>query len=283
MGDVAKSTAPIGIFDSGVGGLTVARSIIDQLPHEEILYVGDGANGPYGPKTAAEVRDYSTAIGDYLVEQGCKAIVVACNTATAASYDLLQDRYDVPVFEVIRPAVRRAVAATRSGRVGVIATEGTVKSAAYEHAFTEVGDDGISVTSAACPRFVDFVERGITTGRQILGLAEGYLEPLQQADVDTLVLGCTHYPLLAGIIQMVMGNDVTLVSSSEETAKDVLRVLSEQNLLAPESLLPQAAVTEGKQVTVPVRRFETTGDPECFARLAQRFLGSVVGEVTKCD
>lgn len=280
MGEQLSADAPIGIFDSGVGGLTVARAIIDQLPHEQILYVGDGANGPYGPRPAAEVREFSTAIGDYLAAQGCKAIVIACNTATAASFDILQERYDIPVLEVIRPAVRRAIATTRSGRVGVIATEGTVNSAAYDDAFEELGLDTIDVTSAACPRFVDFVERGITTGRQVLGLAEGYLAPLQQAGVDTLVLGCTHYPLLSAVIQMVIGSDVTLVSSSEETAKDVVRVLSENNLLAHDSELSTDVVGSGQVMQEPLRRFETTGDPDRFAELARRFLGSMVGNVT---
>ncbi len=283
MGESLSTAAPIGIFDSGVGGLTVARAIIDLLPHEQILYVGDGANGPYGPKPADQVREFSIDIGDYLVDQGCKAIVIACNTATAASFQILQERYeeryDIPVFGVIQPAVRRAIATTRSGRVGVIATEGTVQSGAYDDAFRLLNDD-IEVVSAACPRFVDFVERGITTGRQILGLAENYLAPLQQAGVDTLVLGCTHYPLLSGVIQMVIGPDVTLVSSSEETAKDVMRVLSEKNLLAPESKLPHEALTEDAVMREPVRRFETTGDPERFAELARRFLGSMVGNVT---
>lgn len=280
MGEQLTADAPIGIFDSGVGGLTVARAIIDQLPHEQILYVGDGAHGPYGPRPASEVREFSVAIGDYLVSQGCKAIVIACNTATAASFDMLRERYDIPVFEVIRPAVRRAIATTRSGRVGVIATQGTVDSSAYDVAFEELGLDTIDVTSAACPRFVDFVERGITTGRQVLGLAEGYLAPLQQAGVDTLVLGCTHYPLLSAVIQMVIGPDVTLVSSSEETAKDVVRVLSEKNLLAHESQRPIDAMESDSVMREPLRRFETTGDPQRFAELARRFLGSIVGNVT---
>ena len=258
--------APIGIFDSGVGGLTVARSIIDQLPDEDIIYVGDTANGPYGPLSIPEVRAHALAIGDDLVGRGVKALVIACNTASAACLRDARERYDVPVVEVILPAVRRAVATTRTGRIGVIGTAATISSGAYQDAFAVARD--VEVTAVACPRFVDFVERGVTSGRQVLGLAEAYLEPLQRAEVDTLVLGCTHYPLLSGVIQLVMGDSVTLVSSAEETAKDLLRVLTERDLLRPHP--------EGPAVEPPSRVFEATGDPEAFTALAARFLGPVV-------
>lgn len=263
---MSGQSAPIGIFDSGVGGLTVARSIIDQLPDEDIIYVGDTANGPYGPLTIPQVRAHALAIADDLVERGVKALVIACNTASAACLRDARERYDVPVVEVILPAVRRAVATTRTGRIGVIGTEATIASGAYQDAFTAARD--VEVTGVACPRFVDFVERGVTTGRQVLGLAEGYLEPLQRAEVDTLVLGCTHYPLLSGVIQLVMGDAVTLVSSAEETAKDLVRVLTELDLLRPHPEGPDAR---------PVQRvFEATGDPEAFTALAARFLGPVI-------
>jgi glutamate racemase len=255
-------TAPIGIFDSGVGGLTVARAIADQLPGERLRYVGDTANGPYGPLPIAEVRRHALAIADELVAGGVKLLVLACNTASAACLRDARERYDIPVVEVVVPAVRRAVATTRNGRVGVIGTAGTVRSRAYDDAFAAAPD--IELTTAACPRFVDFVERGITSGRQVLGLAQGYLEPLQQADVDTVVLGCTHYPLLTGVLQIVMGNDVTLVSSAEETAKDVYRVLTERDLLAE----------PGDDVR---HELVATGPAEPFARLARRFLGPELG------
>ena len=230
--DVTSPLAPVGIFDSGVGGLTVARAIIDQLPDEDIVYVGDTGNGPYGPLTIPEIRAHALAIGDDLVERGVKALVIACNSASSACLRDARERYaPVPVVEVILPAVRRAVATTRSGRIGVIGTEATIASGAYQDAFAAARD--IEITGVACPRFVDFVERGVTSGRQVLGLAEGYLEPLQRADVDTLVLGCTHYPMLSGLIQLAMGEQVTLVSSAEETAKDLLRVLTELDLLRP--------------------------------------------------
>ncbi|MEO6793399.1 MAG: glutamate racemase [Mycobacterium sp.] len=254
--------SPIGIFDSGVGGLTVARSIIDQLPDEDIIYVGDTGNGPYGPLTIPEVRAHALAIGDDLVDRGVKALVIACNTASAACLRDARERYDVPVVEVILPAVRRAVATTRNGRIGVIGTQATIDSHAYQDAFAAARDTEIA--AVACPRFVDFVERGITSGRQVLGLAEGYLEPLQRAGVDTLVLGCTHYPLLSGLIQLAMGEQVTLVSSAEETTKELLRVLTELDLLSPHETAPATRV------------FEATGDPEAFAELATRFLGPAI-------
>ncbi|AOS62127.1 glutamate racemase [Actinoalloteichus hymeniacidonis] len=253
--------APIGVFDSGVGGLTVARAIADQLPGERLRYVGDTANSPYGPLRIDEVREHALAVADRLVDDGVKILVIACNTASAACLRDARERYPVPVVEVVLPAVRRAVATTRTGRIGVIGTAATIRSGAYPDAFAAARD--VTVHGVACPRFVDFVERGITSGRQVLGLAQGYLEPLQAADVDTVVLGCTHYPLLTGVIQIAMGPHVTLVSSAEETAKDVVRVLTEQDLFR------EAAPDEP-----PDREFAATGDPASFQRLAQRFLGS---------
>src|SRR3712207_2897724 len=207
--DMRAADAPIGIFDSGVGGLTVARAVLDQLPHEPVLYVGDTARGPYGPRPIAEVRSFALDVMDHLVAEGVKALVIACNSASSAVLRDARERYDVPVVEVIQPAVRRAVAATRNGRVGVIGTRATVTSGSYEDAFAAAPH--VTVTSAACPRFVDFVERGVTTGRQLLQLATHYLDPVMAADVDTLVLGCTHYPLLTGMISLVVGDTVTLV------------------------------------------------------------------------
>ena len=251
--------APIGIFDSGVGGLTVARAILDQLPHEHLRYVGDTANFPYGPKPIAEVRKHALGCLDDLVADGVKLLVIACNSASSACLHDARERYAVPVIEVIRPAVRRAAAATRNGRVGVIGTTATITSGAYSDAFAAAPD--VSVTSVACPQFAEFVERGITSGRALLGLAQSYLEPLQRADVDTLVLGCTHYPMLAGLIGLVMGEKVTLVSSADETAKEVYRVLTEANLLRP--------ADSGD----PDHRFLCTGDQAQFARAARNFLG----------
>ncbi|MEU6642007.1 glutamate racemase [Saccharomonospora sp. NPDC046836] len=260
---MSHAGAPIGIFDSGVGGLTVARAIADQLPGESLRYVGDTQHAPYGPLPIARARELALQALDSLVADGVKALVIACNTASAACLRDARERYDIPVIEVVLPAVRRAVAATHTGRIGLIGTEGTVRSRAYDDAFAAA--TGVRLTSVACPRFVDFVERGVTSGRQVLGLAQGYLEPLARAEVDTLILGCTHYPLLTGVLQIVMGPDVTLVSSAEETAKDVVRVLTELDLLADGDGQP------------PRHEFLATGPAEPFARLAQRFMGLAPG------
>lgn len=254
--------APIGMIDSGVGGLTVARAVLDQLPHEQLHYVGDTANGPYGPKPIAEVRRHALALMDELVDTGVKALVIACNSASSACLRDARERYDVPVVEVILPAVRRAVAATRNGRIGVIGTIATITSGAYDDAFAAAS--GVEVLSAACPQFAEFVERGVTSGRQLLGLAESYLAPLNAAGVDTLVLGCTHYPMLTGLLSVVMGDDVTLVSSAEETAKDVYKVLTTHGLLRPDDA-PE-----------PRHEFGTTGPSASFVRLSRRFLGPAV-------
>ncbi len=258
--------APIGIFDSGVGGLTVARAVIDQLPHESILYIGDTANGPYGPKPLAAVRAHALEVMDDLVDAGVKMLVIACNSASAAVLRDARERYTgrrgLPVVEVILPAARRAVRATRSGRVGVIGTRATVESRAYDDAFAAAPD--LVVTSQACPEFVAMVESGVTSGPEALAVATRLLEPIRAAGVDTLVLGCTHYPLLTGVISYVMGEDVTLVSSAEETAKDVYRTLVAHGLERDPAL--------GR----PAHRFLATGDPEGFAELARRFLGPEV-------
>ncbi|MCW2681719.1 MAG: racE [Frankiales bacterium] len=259
------SDAPIGVFDSGVGGLTVARALLDQLPGDPLLYVGDTAHGPYGPLPLADVRRHALAAMDGLVEQGVKLLVIACNSASSACLRDARERYDIPVVEVIQPAVRRAVAASRNGRVGLLATAVTVQSRAYDDAFAAAPH--VTLTSAACPRFVDFVERGVTTGRQLLQLATHYLDPVLRADVDTVVLGCTHYPLLTGMLSLVVGEGVTLVSSAEETAKDVYRVLAREDLGRDPEAPP------------PVHRFLATGDPEPFARLGRRFLGPEIGQV----
>ena len=257
--------AAIGIFDSGVGGLTVARAVLDQLPHEPIRYVGDTARGPYGPRPLAEVRSFALEIMDNLVAQGVKAIVIACNTASAATLRDARERYNIPVIEVIQPAVRRAVAATRNGKVGVIGTQTTIDSRAYVDAFAAAPH--LQITSVACPLFVSYVERGETSGREIMKIAQEYLKPIIEAEVDTLVLGCTHYPLLTGIISYVVGDKVTLVSSAEETAKDLYRTLADAGLERPDHSSP------------PEHRFVATGDARTFSALARRFLGPEVRSV----
>jgi len=258
--------APIGIFDSGYGGLTVARAVLDQLPHESVVYLGDTARQPYGTKRIADVRAYALECLDQLVERGVKILVIACNTASAAMLHDARERYDIPVVEVIRPAVRRAVAATRNNRVGIISTQATHQSHAYIDSFAAAPQ--IAVASQPCPRFVQFVESGVTSGPELLQAARDYLGPVAAHDVDTLILGCTHYPLLTGVISYVMGEDVTLVSSAEETAKDVFRVLADADALRPDDL-PE-----------PTHEFLTTGDPLEFERLARRFLGPEVVSAT---
>jgi glutamate racemase len=257
--------APLGVFDSGVGGLTVVRAIMDMLPHESIHYIGDTGNGPYGPLPIAEVRAHALRIMDSLVDDGVKILVIACNSASAAVLRDARERFSrergVPVVEVILPAVRRAVTATRSGRIGVIGTVATIESGAYDDAFAAAPD--VSVTSNACPRFVELVEAGITTGPEVLALAREYLAPLKEADVDTVILGCTHYPMLHGAIGYVMGGDVVLVDSATDTATEVYRILVEREM-------------ERDSDTPPVHRFATTGDAGLFEELAQRFLGPAV-------
>lgn len=263
---------PIGIFDSGVGGLTVARAIIDQLPHESIVYVGDTLNSPYGPKSLAEVRSLALAVMDELVASGVKLLVIACNSASAAVLRDARERYTegkgVPVVEVIQPAVRTAVASSKNKKVGVIGTSATISSGAYEDAFAAAVD--FEITSAACPAFVEYVERGVTSGPDLLKVAQEYLAPIKAAGVDTLVLGCTHYPLLQAALAYVMGDGVRLVSSADETAKDVYKVLIEHNLLAPADVKPDYS-------------FFATGDAQAFEKLAKRFLGPEVSGVKKMD
>ncbi len=267
------SDAPIGVFDSGVGGLTVARAIIDQLPRESIVYVGDTIHSPYGPKPIAEVREYALAVMDDLVADGVKLLVIACNTASAAmlrdARERFTDGYGIPVVEVIQPAVRAAVRQTRNRRVGVIGTVGTIKSKAYEDAFAAASD--LELFTQACPRFVEFVEAGVTSGPDLFAVAEEYLAPLKRADIDTLVLGCTHYPLMSAAIQYVMGDTVSLVSSAEETAFDVYRTLVKHGL---ERTAPHPASYT----------FEATGpDKAAFKSLATRFLGPEVVRVENFD
>jgi glutamate racemase len=267
------SDAPIGIFDSGFGGLTVARAVIDQLPHESIAYLGDTARQPYGPKPIGEVREYALECLDHLVDQGVKALVIACNSASAAMLRDARERYDVPVVEVILPATRRAVAASTTGRIGVICTRATAESLAYEDAFAAAPH--VRLSTQACPSFVGFVERGITSGPELLAAAHEYLDPLVAADVDTLILGCTHYPLLTGVISMVVGDAVTLVSSAEECAKDVYRMLVQHGL---ERRASDPAVAAGDR---PLHRFLTTGQPEDFELTGRRFLGPELGRVSQ--
>jgi glutamate racemase len=256
---------PIGVFDSGVGGLTVVRAIVDQLPREPILYLGDNGRFPYGPRPVEEIRGFALEIADELVRRDVKMFVVACNSIEVAAIADVAGAHGVPVVGVIDPGARAAVRSTRNRRVGMIGTEATVASGAYVRAVAALGAD-VRLSVAACPAFVDHVERGDTSSERLLELARGYLEPLKRDGIDTLILGCTHYPMLSGLIQLVMGEDVVLVSSAEETAKDVYSTLRTSGLLRESAAEPE-------------HEFLTTGDPDQFRRIAHHFLGPSLGGV----
>ena len=256
---------PIGVFDSGVGGLTVARAILDLLPHEPLIYVGDSARFPYGPKPVDEIRRYAIEIADYLVHRDVKMLVVACNSVEVAALGDIAVRAGIPVVGVIDPGTRTAVHATRNGVIGLIGTEATVTSGAYDRAVAATGAR-VRLHSQACPVFVEHVERGDTTSDALRTAAGGYLVPLVERGIDTLILGCTHYPLLSGLLQLELGPDVVLVSSAEETAKDVYATLLRAGM-------------ERDEPTAPVHEFLSTGDPELFQRLAEVFLGPELLEV----
>jgi glutamate racemase len=259
--------SPIGIFDSGFGGLTVARSVVDLMPNEDIIYLGDTARAPYGPRPIAQAREFTLNALDWLADQGVKALVIACNTGSSAALRDARERYSVPIIDVILPAARRAAATTRNGQVGVACTQGTATSRSYNDALVA---SNAHLTTAVCPEFVDYVERGITSGPQITELAEQYLAGLKDADVDTLILGCTHYPLLSGTIQYVMGDDVTLISSSDECARAAFSTLTRHHLLHDE---PREAT----------RTLLTTGQPDRFEGLGRRLMGGFVSGVQQVN
>ena len=226
---------PIGIFDSGVGGLTVVREIIDQLPEENLIYFGDTLRVPYGPRPLAQVKDLVFEIVEMLIERGVKLIVIACNTGTAAGLVEAQAKYDVPIIGVIEPGARGAVQATRNRRIGVVGTVGTINSGAYSTAVRAL-DAGVTVYSAPCPKFVDIVEQGMVSDANFLrpktyNLAKAYLTPLLRAQIDTLILGCTHYPLLSALLEKVSGSDTRLISSALETAVEVRMILERRGQL----------------------------------------------------
>jgi glutamate racemase len=247
---------PIGVFDSGVGGLTVARAIADILPNESLLYLGDGAHFPYGPRAVEQIRGFAMDIAAYLVDHDVKMLVVACNSIEVSAIGDIAERHEVPVLGVINPGVRAAIRATKSGVIGVIGTEATIATGAYQRAVGSAAE----LHAAACPAFVDHVERGDTTSPALRRAAEGYLAPLTERGIDTLILGCTHYPLLSGLLQVELGPDVVLVSCAEETAKDVYA-----------ELLRAARLREIEEP--PSHTFLTTGDAAPFRELASRFWG----------
>ena len=256
------AAAPIGVFDSGIGGLTVARELMRQLPAESIIYFGDTARVPYGPKSPDTVRRYSREIANYLRERGVKALVVACNTATAHALTTLQAEEPMPVIGVVEPGARAAVAATRGGRIGVIGTVGTIRSTAYERAIRALRPDA-QIIARPCPLFVSLVEEGGLEHEAPRLVADEYLSEFAKERVDTLVLGCTHYPLLKPLIAEVLGPDVALIDSAEQTAAETRRVLEARGLLAPAG-------------AAAVRRYVASDAPDQFLRMAERFLGAPI-------
>jgi glutamate racemase len=268
----AQVDRPIGMFDSGFGGLTVARAVIDLLPSENLIYIGDTARYPYGPKPASEVRSYAIELATSLVRDfNAKLIVVACNTAASVALSELRSLLSVPVIGVVEPGARALVEATTNNRVAVIGTVGTISSGAYESAVANASRDvsrEVSLTATACPGFVEFVERNETSGRAVTELAEKLLGPIRNADVDTLLLGCTHYPYLSEVIGRVMGSGVRLINSADATASVVRDVLAENNI--------SRSVGSGAQSSSShsgLHEFYSSGDVQQFAEFGRRFLG----------
>lgn len=259
------NAAPLGVFDSGIGGLTVAHALFECLPHESVIYFGDTARVPYGPKSPETVRRYSGEILDFLARRGVKMVVVACNTSTAHALEFLRGRSPVPVQGVIEPGARAAAAATRAGRIGVIGTAGTIASGAYERAIKAARPE-VEVASRACPLFVPLVEEGWFDHPATELVAREYLQPLIDRKVDVLVLGCTHYPLLKPLLSRVMGPDVTLIDSAAETARTVRQELVARGLLAPGDVQPS-------------HHFVVSDDEALFRRVGARFLGGKLQDV----
>jgi len=258
-------SAPIGVFDSGIGGLTVVRELMRQLPDESIVYFGDTARVPYGPKSPDTVLRYSREIVAFLRAEGVKAIVIACNTATAHALPALREENGLPIIGVIEPGARAAAAATRTKRVGVIGTAGTIKSGAYEKEIKHILPDAF-VFSQACPLFVPLIEEGWTDEDATRLIADRYLLPVAAAKTDTVVLGCTHYPLLKSAIGGVVGREVRLIDSAEETARETAETLRARNLDTDRS--DEACY-----------RFIASDAPDTFLRVGQRFLGSSIDRV----
>jgi glutamate racemase len=258
-------TRPIGVFDSGIGGLTVVRELMRQLPHESIIYFGDTARVPYGPKSPDTVRRYSREIAHFLESEGVKAVVVACNTATAHALPALRDEFAMPIIGVVEPGARAAVEATRNQSVGVIGTVGTINSGAYERAIKQLAPD-IEIMARPCPLFVPLVEEGWLATEATRLIAREYLGAMAGSRIDTLVLGCTHYPLLKPLLAEVLGESVRLIDSAEQTAAETGRTLDAKGLRAK----PRAK---------PRHRFIASDAPQQFLQLGQRFLGAAIESV----
>ncbi len=264
-----SDNSPIGVFDSGIGGLTVVREIIRQLPAEDVIYFGDTARVPYGPKSPETVTRYAHEITTFLEDQGVKAVVVACNTATAHAIESLRRSFSLPVIGVIAPGARAALRASASRRIGVVGTAGTISSGAYERAIHAI-DESAHVTAMACPLFVPFVEEGWLEHEATALVVDEYLAPLRDSDIDTLVLGCTHYPLLKPLIARALGDGITLIDSAEETARETAELLAQRGIQAED----RSDARESARL-----RFIASDVPEQFRRVGKRFLGSAIDNV----
>ncbi|PKM86095.1 MAG: glutamate racemase [Firmicutes bacterium HGW-Firmicutes-12] len=261
-----KASSPIGVFDSGVGGLSVVREMLQQMPNESFIYFADTAHVPYGSREPWEIKSFSTAITSFLIGQGCKMIIIACNTTNSLAYNDLIMKYDVPFIGVIEPGVDKALSITKNGRIGIIATEATTKSEVYQKMLKEK-NPLIKAAAEPCPLFVPFVEKGEIEGEAVCNAALQYLEPLIQQEVDTLIMGCTHYPFLMPLLKRITGPAVTHVDPAKETVKRALERLKSDNILCVEEL--------------PKHRYFVSGDPEAFARVGTLFLNRKVEPVEK--
>jgi len=261
--------APIGVFDSGIGGLTVVKELIKSLPGEDIIYLGDTARVPYGTKSGRTVIAYSHSNTEFLISKGIKLLVVACNTASSVSLPSLNSEFDIPVIGVIEPGAKKAVSVTKVGKIGVIGTPSTINSSAYKSAIENLNPE-IEVFSKACPLFVPLADEGWTEGEIIERIAEQYLTPLKETGIDVLVLGCTHYPLLKTTIRKIMGENITLVDSAQQTAFQIKNILNKEDLL-------------NKKTSQSKREFYLTDVSDTFLSVAARFLGEKIDKIEMVD
>lgn len=260
-----KNSAPIGVFDSGVGGLTVVREILRQLPQESLLYYADTAHVPYGPRDPQQLRGFARNITAFLVNQGCKMIIVACNTSTSLVYDELQAKYlPLPMVGVIQPGVDRALEMSKNKKIGVIGTQATITSGVYQK-LLHGKDPDADITAVFCPRFVPFVEAGQTDGTEVEEAAAEYLQPILGAGADTLILGCTHYPFLMSVLERITGPGVTIIDPARETVTRAKNILLEKGLERKEG--------------IPTYRYYASGDPERFRLMGSKFLQKEIGQV----
>lgn len=263
------TNAPIGVFDSGIGGLTVVKELIRNLSGEDIIYLGDTARVPYGTKSKRTVIAYSHSNSEFLISKGVKLLVVACNTASSVSIPSLRSEFDIPVIGVIEPGAKKAVSVTKTGKIGVIGTPSTINSGAYKTAIENLNPD-IEVISKACPLFVPLADEGWVEGEIIESIAEKYLSTIKETGIDVLVLGCTHYPLLKNTIQKIVGGEITLVDSAEETSKQIKEILNKKDLLNENS-------SQSK------REFYLTDVSDTFISVAGRFLGEKINKIEMVD